>query len=127
MATDYEERLSICIDGDETTEFYTKDGEHIATGYLRVVIGGRGPYVEFKKKNMHKKCLHVPEDKKWKFMDKYADRIFYYEFRSKESNVKVYYQKNTVDYADYLINHFYISPFELYDSNGNVLIEKIRG
>jgi hypothetical protein len=37
------------------------------------------------------------------------------EWRTKDqSNVKVYEQSRTVDYADYRVGLFYISPFDLF-------------
>ena len=42
----YEKRLRIPITGDART-LHTKSGTQIATGYTSVVIGARGPYVEF--------------------------------------------------------------------------------
>jgi hypothetical protein len=42
-------------------------------------------------------------------------KVFYVEWRTKDqSNVKVYDQKRTVEYADYKVGLFYISPFELF-------------
>ncbi len=40
--------------------------------------------------------------------------------------MKVYAQARKVDYADYRPGQFYISPFELYDVTGRVLIESLR-
>ena len=46
------------------------------------------------------------------------------EWRSKDqSNVKVYEQKRTVDYADYKVGLFYISPFDLF-VEGEAVITK---
>ena len=43
----YSERLKIPLEGDETLQLYTKSGTKVATGYERIVIGDRGPYIEF--------------------------------------------------------------------------------
>ena len=42
-----------------------------------------------------------------------------------QSNVKVYDQKRTVDYADYKVGLFYISPFDLF-IEGEVVITKLE-
>ena len=126
MATNYKERIKIPHDGSEDMKLFSESGEHIATGYRRIVFGGRGPYVEFSKKHMNGDVLYVPEDLQWKFSKEYVGKIDYYEFRTKEDFVKVYFQQRTVDYADYLIKKFYVSPFDLYDGDGKVLIEKLR-
>lgn len=52
--------------------------------------------------------------------------MYYIELRSEHSNVKLYWQVNRVDYADYEIGKYYISPFDLYDIEGNALISKLN-
>ena len=42
-----------------------------------------------------------------------------------KSNVKVYWQKKTVDYADYRVGRYYISPFDLVDGEEKDLIDPI--
>src|ERR1019366_10060851 len=44
---DYQARLRIPVDGDPAMRLFTRSGTLAADGYLRVVIGGRGPYIEF--------------------------------------------------------------------------------
>ncbi len=56
--TSYENRLSIPITGDEITEFFSKNGELLAVGYIRIVIGARGPYVEFLDSQLVSESLH---------------------------------------------------------------------
>ena len=48
------------------------------------------------------------------------------EWRSKDqNNVKVYEQSKTVDYADYKMGLFYVSPFELF-VEGEPVITKLE-
>ena len=42
-----------------------------------------------------------------------------------QSNVKVYDQKRTVEYADYKVGLFYISPFDLF-VEGEAVITKME-
>jgi hypothetical protein len=42
-----------------------------------------------------------------------------------EGNMKVYEQKRTVDYADYKVGLFYISPFDLF-VEGEKVIAKLE-
>ena len=108
---DYRERLLIPEQGDSHTKFYTKSGTPIAEGYERIVIGERGPYVEFTDQQVMGENLDVPENQIWRF---HNDKCYYHEFRSKdESFVKVYHQKKIVNYADYKVGLLYISPFDL--------------
>lgn len=108
----WKKRLNIAINtGNNTLVFLSKSGLRLATGYTRVVIGGRGPYVEFLPKQIEFNSFTVPETEQYRFDDA---RAFYIEWRSKcESYVKLYVQKRTVAYADYKIGYCYISPADL--------------
>ena len=95
---------------------YTKCGTLVANSYERVVIGGRGPYVEFTDKQIELNSFIIPKNQLYRLTDL---RIYYIEFRSNDdSNVKLYYQLKTVAYADYKIGYFYIDPADLYTQNG---------
>lgn len=105
-------RLNLSADnGNETLVFFSKSGLHLATGYTRVVIGGRGPYVEFYQRQMVMNSFSMPEKEEWRIN---SPQSFYVEYRSKcDSNVKLYVQKRLVKYADYLIGYCYLSAYDL--------------
>lgn len=108
---DYEKRLNIPLVGEQDIIFSSLKGLPLCHGYKRVVIGERGPYIEFDKDNIIFDNFYIPKECEYRKNDK---RVCYIEFRSKdESYVKLYYQKKLVKYADYLIGFYYISPFEL--------------
>lgn len=117
MRTDYESRLSIPLVGDTTTQFFTRSGELLATGYSRVVIGVRGPYVEFAAEHLNSGALKETN----------LPHYYYEELRTSADDVKVYAQLRRVDYADYVPGMFYVSPFELRDHSGAPLIVPLRG
>jgi len=53
-------------------------------------------------------------------------KAIFLEWRTKDqSNVRVYDQKRTVDYADYKVELFYISPFDLF-VEGEPVITKVE-
>ena len=87
----------------------------IANTYNRVVIGKRGPYVEFTKNQIYAQGLYIPTKQLYRLSD---PKVYYIEFRTTEGNAKVYYQMRTVAYADYKIEHFYISPIDLETEDG---------
>jgi hypothetical protein len=92
--------------------FYTKTGLLVATAYRRVVIGGRGPYVEFHFTDIKWSEFYVPSDLQYRADSKV---VYYEEWRSLDSAyVKLYRQKRTVAYADYKVHMNYISPFDLF-------------
>jgi hypothetical protein len=113
----------------EPVEFRTKSGTLVAVGYKRVVIGDRGPYVEFAEDQMVHDKLEIPKDQKWRLLWIEPDpqrRCYYWELRSiDKARVKVYVQQRTVDYADYKLGMWYISPFDLVTDRWSVLVEPL--
>jgi len=121
--TEYEKRIKIPLTGNDETAFYTKCGLLIATGYKKIVIGQRGPYVEFLDKHINLTSIHMPESEKWRIT---SEDAYYMEYRSTdESNVKLYFQKRVVNYANYKIGYFYISPFDLKTDDIDILVESV--
>lgn len=111
--------LNVDINGNDKVKLYTENKTQISEGYKRVVIGGRGPYVEFTDEQIVFKSFHIPKDQLYRLTDK---RVYYVEMRSiDECNIKLYYQLQTVAYADYKIGMFYISPYDLFLSTGECM------
>jgi len=126
MATDYHDRLRLPLEGNDHTRFETGTGLHVATGYTRIVIGGRGPYIEFLPNQMIWDSLHIPDEQKHRKEHPWKDPVYYAGWRTKDaSRVKVYEQSRTVDYADYRIGLLYISPFDLF-FEGEPVITKLE-
>jgi len=116
MPTKYQNRLRIPLEGNAYTRFETSTGSHVATDYTtRIVIGGRGPYVELLPGHLIWESLYILDEEKYRLEHPWKDKVFYVEWRTNDqSNVKVYDQKRTVDYADYKVGLFYIAPFDLF-------------
>ena len=93
---------------------YTESGEPVATSFTRLVVGERGAYLEFKKENIIIKNINMPTDQKWRPLSCRQNKAFYIEYRTNQDNIKIYYQKKTVTYADYLIDHLYIALDDIY-------------
>jgi hypothetical protein len=111
--------LHVSKDGD-SLGLFSKEGLTVSKGYERIVIGGRGPYVEFTEDQIVFDSFKVPREQLYRFKDA---RVYYIELRSVGlSNIKLYFQLKTVSYADYKIGMFYISPYELYDSTGRCIV-----
>jgi len=119
----WNERLTIPIDGPFSMNLCDSDGYRIATGYQRIVIGGRGPYIEFSDNDLILESLHIPDDQWYRLSYGLA---FYIEWRNHNENVKVYHQRREVDYADYRIGMWYISPFALYGQSGSPLVRNVK-
>ena len=95
-------------EGHPDAQFYSVSSTLLAVGFVRIVLGGRGAYVEFSKEHIQMENLHIPEDQMWRLTN---DMAYYIEYHSRDAaNTKVYHQKRPVDYADYKVGLFYISP-----------------
>lgn len=114
-------RLNIPLSAESFLKFYTSTGLLICRGYLRVVIGGRGPYVEFDDSQIIKESIKIPRDQEWRLN---SENAYYIEFRSiDKANIKVYHQRKRVGYADYKIDLYYMSPFDLFLKDGSGVID----
>lgn len=121
---DYESRLKIPIIGTNDIKFLTKSNLLVATGYKRIVIGARGPYIEFDENQINRNSIYIPENEIWRINDTSA---FYIEYRTPDRfNVKIYFQKKVVNYADYIIGYYYISPFDLKTENYDEIIKSVK-
>jgi len=112
VAKSFAKRLRIPLDGRDKLALFSKSGTLLSKGYTRVVIGERGPYVEFNESQILISNFEIPEEEKYRLTNGVS---FYVEYRSKDKDyVKLYFQKRKVAYADYRIGLYYISPFDLY-------------
>jgi len=110
-----------------TLPIYTTGGLKIATEYNRIVHGGRGAYVEFLDEQIIKENLVIPEGSEWRLDPKHPvyNQCYFVLHNPKGEKTRVYHQRKTVDYADYVIGRWYIAPkglqgFEVvgkYDNN----------
>ena len=98
----------------KTALFYTHSGLLIANGYRRLVVGKRGPYVEFDTEHIVHENMYVPPEQAYRFNGDWPDIVFYFEYRSSDvSDVMIYHQNRRVGYADYLPGCYYIAPGDL--------------
>lgn len=117
----YRKRLIIPEFCEEDITFYSPSGLKVACGYIRVVIGDRGPYIEFSDEMMGSSPdIYIPHEQKWRIKNPLC---FYVEWRTNDENyIKIYEQKRTVKYADYQTGLWYISPFDLISDKYPILI-----
>ncbi|MFA5053178.1 MAG: hypothetical protein WC565_03930 [Parcubacteria group bacterium] len=106
----YESRLRIPVFGVRVDLYTGKNNVLVAHSYRRVVIGDRGPYVEFRPDDLVAEVESV-------------DTPHYY-YEGQIDGVKVYRQRKRVSYADYVPGMLYLSPFELVLTDGRCVIEK---
>jgi len=101
---------------------YFKDGTFFANDYIRIVHGKRGKYMELLKDQIKIKL-------KPKYNCELPNNIignepFYYYWLEPENRTeKIYWQARLVNYADYKIGLYYISPNLVhYNINNNILL-----
>ena len=109
-------KLEIPVDGDPDMQLYTQFGLLMAVGYTRIVEGDRGPYIELDEDQIQHGSIHIPSHEQWRVGSPTA---YYIEHRGGDgAYTKVYEQLRTVEYADYRIGRYYISPFDLETEDG---------
>ena len=84
----YSELLTI-PEESSLLELKTSDDTVIARKYERVVIGQRGPYVEFTTNQILCDKLFIPKNQLYRLSD---PKVYYIEFRTTDFDAKVYYQ-----------------------------------
>lgn len=83
--------------------------------YDRIVIGDYGAYFEIAREDILTENLIVPKKQEYRLEPKYKDTVKYFWFTANDdSDIKIYYQKRTVNYADYKVGYCYIDPKEVY-------------
>lgn len=93
------------------TKLYSKAGLLLANDYNKIVVGGRGTYIEILPGQIVLDHFYIPHCKEYRLNDK---RVYYVEYRSIcPTYAKLYFQLKTVKYADYIIGRYYISPNDL--------------
>jgi len=91
------------INGDTNFKIHSLNNTLISNGYNRIVIGDYGAFIEFDKS---KSNLKVKSGQEYRFNNpKYSENVKYYWLTPKDdSDMKVYFQKRTVSYADYKVD-----------------------
>ena len=103
------------IDGDTNFKIHSLKGTLISNGYNRIVIGDYGAFIEFDKSQVIRSNLKIKSGQEYRINDpKYSEHVKYWWLTPKDnSDMKVYYQKRIVSYADYMVDMFYVSPYEI--------------
>jgi len=103
------------INGNKDFKIYTLSNTLIANGYNRIVIGDYGAFIEFDNSQIIRDKIIVKHGEEYRFNDSsYMKNIKYYWLTAIDnSNIKIYYQKRIVSYADYKPKMFYVTPYEI--------------
>lgn len=97
-----------------TDTLYTLNGTPVCTGYNRIVIGDYGAFIEFSQEHMASEFV-IQKGQEYRVNDeRYKNNVKYVWLTiSDGSNIKIYFQKRRVSYADYKPGKYYISVHEV--------------
>jgi len=82
----------------------------LATGYVRLLVGGRGAYVEIDPSQLERDQVEPEPGQEYRLSEEWREKAFYGWYRTKAAHRKVYEQFRHVGYADYVPGLFYVSP-----------------
>ena len=105
----------MCLNGDNIP-LYTMSGTKICNRYRRIVVGDYGAFVEFDDCDMKGcPCFIVKPGQEYRIQDpKYSKNVKYWWLTAiDDSGIKIYKQRRTVDYADYIPGMYYVSVHEV--------------
>lgn len=122
VRAEYEEALpEWCNVSGDTISLETADGTVITNGYNRIVIGDYGAFVEFSRVQALMHHLKIKEGQNYRIEDpRYAKHVKYLWLTADDdSDVKVYDQKRSVEYADYKPGMLYVSVYEVFPAEAD--------
>lgn len=93
---------------------YTVKGTKICDNFERIVIGDYGAYIEFSSEQANKNLFLIAPGQEYRLEPRYNNVKYIWLTINDDSQIKIYYQKNTVSYADYKPQKYYVSVYEVY-------------
>ena len=99
---------------EKTRKLYTVKGTLICSDFDRIVIGDYGAYIEFSREKANKDAFIIAPGEEYRLQPRYKNIKYVWLTIDDGSNIKIYYQKHSVDYADYQEGKYYISIYEVY-------------
>jgi hypothetical protein len=99
---------------DTGQSLYTVNGSLICNGFDRIVTGDYGSYIEFSNEQANKDMFTIAPGQEYRLEPRYNNAKYIWLTIGDDSDVKIYYQRNTVSYADYQPKKYYVSVYEVY-------------
>jgi len=93
---------------------YTSADTLICSSFNRVVIGDYGAFVEFSPWQANRDAFCIAPGQEYRLEERYKNCKYIWLTISDSSHVKIYYQKHTVTYADYIPGMYYVSVHEVF-------------
>ena len=92
---------------------YTINKTLICNDFNRIVIGDYGAFVEFLSEQANKNVFTIAPGQEYRLLPQYNNVKYIWLTILDDSNIKIYYQRNTVKYADYIPKRYYVSVHEV--------------
>ena len=92
------------------------NGIDFISSYTRTVIGNHGPYIEFTPESCKLPLNHKSGEEFRINADKAKYLWLEPIINNQQIPIKIYHQKNTVKYADYVPGLMYVCPYELFST-----------
>lgn len=118
-----DEMIGLIESGSPYVKFYTRLGLLLAVGYIRIVYGDHGPYIEFLKNQIYWESLECERSgigyyNKWYPKDGwdiliYEQRINVKQLCNPPKNGYIGNRSLGEGYADYRAGRVYINPYDL--------------
>ena len=96
----------------DNRDLYTKNGTQICSGYDRIVVGDYGAFVEFSEIQRARDFV-CEKGQEYRLESRYGNAKYLWLTVKDGSNIKIYHQRETVDYADYIPGKYYVSVHEV--------------
>ncbi|MBQ8619080.1 MAG: hypothetical protein IJ418_16410 [Clostridia bacterium] len=104
---------------NKSQPLYTTHGTLICDGFRRIVVGDYGAFVEFNLSQANDTHFRIAPGQEYRVKDpKYANVKYHWYTIPDQSNIKIYFQKNRVTYADYIPGMYYVSVHEVRPERG---------
>lgn len=93
---------------------YTSADTRICSSFNRIVIGDYGAFVEFSPGQANRDVFCIAPGQEYRLEERYKNCKYIWLTIPDSSHVKIYYQKHTVTYADYIPGMYYVSVHEVF-------------
>ena len=93
---------------------YTSADTRICSSFNRIVIGDYGAFVEFSPGQANRDVFCIAPGQEYRLEERYKNCKYVWLTIPDSSHVKIYYQKHTVTYADYIPGMYYVSVHEVF-------------
>lgn len=111
----FQENIPSFFQDSNEQKLYTSNGSLICDGYERIVVGDYGAFVEFNVDQANRGEFNVAKGQEYRIVDpKYKNIKYYWYTINDGSNIKIYFQRRRVPYADYKPRMFYVSVHEAF-------------